>query len=140
MAAIRLRCRSGDEVGFSMLSRVLAANIHSINTDAERLYYCIPTREGRNEQNNPQSKIGNQKNPRQRPTLPHRCQCSTIGEGGLSFRVRNENGRGPSSMATGKFADCGKPQPVNSTNATLTAFGKFISIRGLLHSTNRIPW
>ena len=41
------------------------------------------------------------KEPRQRPTLPHRCQCSTIGPGGLNFRVRNGNGCGPSGNATG---------------------------------------
>src|SRR5262245_1081690 len=40
--------------------------------------------------------------PRQRPTLPRRCQRSTIGPGGLNFRVRNGNGCGPSGDATGK--------------------------------------
>ena len=30
------------------------------------------------------------------PTLPHRLECSTIGAGGLSFRVRNGSGRWPS--------------------------------------------
>jgi hypothetical protein len=38
---------------------------------------------------------------RQRPTLPHRYQCSTIGPGGVYFRVRNGNGCGPSGIATG---------------------------------------
>src|SRR5262249_17562555 len=38
---------------------------------------------------------------RQRPTLPHRCQRSTIGPGGLNFRVRDGNGCGPSGIATG---------------------------------------
>src|SRR5260370_265642 len=39
--------------------------------------------------------------PRQRPTLPRRYQRSTIGPGGLNFRVRDGNGRGPSGNATG---------------------------------------
>ncbi len=38
---------------------------------------------------------------RQRPTLPH-AQCSTIGAGGLNFRVRDGNGWNPSAIATGK--------------------------------------
>ena len=33
------------------------------------------------------------------PTLPHPVECSTIGAGGLSFRVRNGTGRFPSAMA-----------------------------------------
>src|SRR4051812_20171562 len=32
------------------------------------------------------------------PTLPHRPRCSTIGAGGLSFRVRNVAGRFPPPM------------------------------------------
>src|SRR5262249_25260246 len=39
--------------------------------------------------------------PRQRPTLPRRYQRSTIGPGGLNFRVRDGNGCGPSGIATG---------------------------------------
>src|SRR5215470_6884378 len=39
--------------------------------------------------------------PRQRPTLPRRYQRSTIGPGGLNFRVRDGNGCGPSGNATG---------------------------------------
>src|SRR5947207_13612817 len=39
--------------------------------------------------------------PRQRPTLPRRYQRSTIGPGGLNFRVRYGNGCGPSGIATG---------------------------------------
>ena len=38
---------------------------------------------------------------RRRPTLPHRCQCSTIGAGGLNFRVRDGNGCDPSARVTG---------------------------------------
>ena len=33
------------------------------------------------------------------PTLPHPVECSTIGAGGLSFRVRNGTGRFPLAMA-----------------------------------------
>jgi hypothetical protein len=36
---------------------------------------------------------------RRRPTLPHSVGCSTIGAGGLSFRVRNGSGRFPAAMA-----------------------------------------
>ena len=38
---------------------------------------------------------------RQRPTLPRSCPRSTIGAGGLNFRVRDGNGCFPSAMATG---------------------------------------
>jgi hypothetical protein len=41
-------------------------------------------------------------NSRQRPTLPRRLQRSTIGPGGLNFRVRNGTGCFPSGMATGR--------------------------------------
>src|SRR6185369_13019866 len=41
--------------------------------------------------------------PRQRPTLPRRYQRSTIGPGGLNFRVRDGNGCGPSGIATGNL-------------------------------------
>ena len=34
------------------------------------------------------------------PTLPHPGGCSTIGAGGLSFRVRNGAGRGSPAMTT----------------------------------------
>jgi hypothetical protein len=33
------------------------------------------------------------------PTLPHPGECSTIGAGGLSFRVRDVTGRFPAAMA-----------------------------------------
>src|SRR5215475_3502811 len=36
---------------------------------------------------------------RRRPTLPHPGGCSTIGAGGLSFRVRDVSGRFPAAMA-----------------------------------------
>ena len=32
------------------------------------------------------------------PTLPHPSGCSTIGVGGLSFRVRNGSGRFPAAV------------------------------------------
>src|SRR3954462_5720676 len=34
------------------------------------------------------------------PTLPHRLRCSTIGAGGLNFRVRNGTGCFPTAMTT----------------------------------------
>src|SRR5262249_43689025 len=43
---------------------------------------------------------GFRKESRRRPTLPPRHQGSTIGAGGLNFRVRNGTGCLPSAMAT----------------------------------------
>ena len=40
--------------------------------------------------------------PRQRPTLPQGCPCSTIGPGELNFRVRDGNGCDLSGVATRK--------------------------------------
>src|SRR5207247_835073 len=40
------------------------------------------------------------KDARQRPTLPPGCPDSTIGAGGLNFRVRKGNGCLPSAMVT----------------------------------------
>jgi hypothetical protein len=40
--------------------------------------------------------------PRQRPTLPQSCPCSTIGPGELNFRVRDGNGCDLSGVATRK--------------------------------------
>ena len=37
---------------------------------------------------------------RRRPTLPHPTGCSTIGAGGLSYRVRDGTGRTPSATTT----------------------------------------
>src|SRR5690606_19410936 len=42
------------------------------------------------------------KKPRQRPTLPQSRPCSTIGPGGLYFRVRDGNGCDPSGIAARK--------------------------------------
>ena len=41
------------------------------------------------------------KKTRQRPTLPLSCPSSTIGTGGLNFRVRNGNGCFPAVMIAG---------------------------------------
>ena len=38
-----------------------------------------------------------------RPTLPHSLPCSTVGPGGLNFRVRDGIGCGPSGNAAGNF-------------------------------------
>jgi hypothetical protein len=43
-------------------------------------------------------------NIRQRPTLPRGFPRSTIGSGGLNFRVRDGNGCDPSDIATGKLS------------------------------------
>jgi hypothetical protein len=43
------------------------------------------------------------KKTRQRPTLPLSCPSSTIGTGGLNFRVRNGNGCFPAVMVTGIY-------------------------------------
>jgi hypothetical protein len=40
---------------------------------------------------------------RQRPTFPLPHSSSIIGLGGLNFRVRDGNGCGPSSNATGNY-------------------------------------
>ena len=42
--------------------------------------------------------------PRRRPTLPGGRPPSTIGAGGLNFRVRDGNGCGPTAIATGNSA------------------------------------
>src|SRR5215468_6799636 len=46
---------------------------------------------------------------RRRPTLPHSHGCSTIGAGGLSFRVRNGSGRFPAAMAAVTLLNCTVP-------------------------------
>ncbi len=52
---------------------------------------------------------GPSKKIRQRPTLPRGFPRSTIGSGGLNFRVRDGNGCDPSDIATGKLLECGRP-------------------------------
>ena len=50
-------------------------------------------------------------NVRRCPTLPHPPECSTIGAGGLSFRVRNVTGRFPSAMTAVTLSTCQTPTP-----------------------------
>ena len=50
----------------------------------------------------PRGQRGSSKKIRQRPTLPRGFPRSTIGSGGLNFRVRDGNGCDPSDIATGK--------------------------------------
>ena len=45
---------------------------------------------------------------RRRPTLPGGIPPSTIGAGGLNFRVRDGNGCDSAAMATGNRAQCGR--------------------------------
>ena len=52
----------------------------------------------RNADSRPEGRLS-RKNVRQRPTLPHPRECSTIGAERLSFRVRNGTGRFPFAMA-----------------------------------------
>ena len=40
------------------------------------------------------------------PTLPHPVECSTIGAGRLSFRVRDGAGRFPAAMTAATFSGC----------------------------------
>jgi hypothetical protein len=47
---------------------------------------------------------------RRRPTLPGRIQPSTIGAGGLNFRVRNGNGYLSAAMATEISCSAGEPR------------------------------
>ena len=42
---------------------------------------------------------------RQRPTLPQGSPCSTMGPGGLNYRVRDGNGCDPSGMVAGKLKE-----------------------------------
>jgi hypothetical protein len=47
---------------------------------------------------------------RRRPTLPGDLSPSTIGAGGLNFRVRKGNGCDPAAMATGNLVVKGAPR------------------------------
>ena len=49
---------------------------------------------------NPEIELCKEK-PRPRPTLPQHLVCSTIGAGGLNYRVRDGNGCGPSAITAG---------------------------------------
>src|SRR5690606_27945604 len=51
---------------------------------------------------------------RRRPTLPHPNECSTIGAGGLSFRVRNGTGRSPSAITTDNTIKLPTHQPAGN--------------------------
>ena len=60
---------------------------------------------------------------RRRPTLPGRLHPSTIGAGGLNFRVRNGNGCDPTAIATETFMFLSKRQCFkNSTASTNIRF------------------
>ena len=55
---------------------------------------------------------------RRRPTLPGAYAPSTIGAGGLNFRVRNGNGWFPAANATGN-PSCSAPRALHSEHARL---------------------
>src|SRR5690606_9099625 len=63
----------------------------------ERAYRAM---DGRKRRRTPVSGGPSQVRARRRPTLPGPLDPSTIGAGGLNFRVRNGNGWDPSAMAT----------------------------------------
>ena len=72
--------------------------------------------------------LGLGKNSWQRPTLPHRIPCSTIGPGGLNYRVRDGIGCNPSGKATRKnekqLADVVQSQTMWLMQRTLVFKGK----------------
>ena len=53
---------------------------------------------------------------RRRPTLPHPDECSTIGAGGLSFRVRDGTGRSPSANTTDNTIQLSPHNPGSRTH------------------------
>ena len=55
------------------------------------------------QKNRPLDESRGLKGVRRRPTLPQRHRCSTMGAGGLNFRVRYGNGCDPSARATGQY-------------------------------------
>jgi hypothetical protein len=57
---------------------------------------------------------------RRRPTLPHPGECSTIGAGGLSFRVRDGTGRSPSATTTDNTIQLSPLRGVEHTTPTPT--------------------
>ena len=59
------------------------------------------------------------------PTLPHRPRCSTIGAGGLSFRVRNGAGRFPFAMAAETLWRC-QPIPDRISGTTQWTRSMFV--------------
>ncbi len=63
---------------------------------------------------------------RQRPTLPRGFPRSTIGSGGLNFRVRDGNGWDPSDIATGKAATVhtkGMVKPTSTAKCSVPSSG-----------------
>ena len=90
-------------------------------------FICLPSLLARTQtkaQNpavHPHELRGSQALSRRRPTLPPSCPGSTMGAGGLNFRVRNGNGCGPTAIATGKIkmSDSGGPEGPPTAN-TLT--------------------
>ena len=56
---------------------------------------------------------------RRRPTLPHPGECSTIGAGRLSYRVRNGTGRFPTAMTTDNTIQL-SPHPETGTGVEHT--------------------
>ena len=63
---------------------------------------------------------------RQRPTLPQSLPCSTIGPGGLYFRVRDGNGCYPSGIAARKKVRSAKTvcgEPLRSSSGILSSEG-----------------
>ena len=71
------------------------------------------------------------------PTLPHPSGCSTIGVGGLSFRVRNGSGRFPAAVdhrhrVWGAHTSCGV--------WVLWCVRYWISGRGLTHMCGVLVW
>ena len=62
------------------------------------------------------------KKTRQRPTLPPSCPGSTIGTGGLNFRVRKGNGCGPAVTVTGILIGVRWPVPRGTAPRTCGCF------------------
>ena len=64
------------------------------------------------------------------PTLPHRPRCSTIGAGGLSFRVRNVAGRFPSAMTAVTLSTLSN-MPVRFGRGCLPVVMRMVNARAL---------
>jgi hypothetical protein len=76
-----------------------------------------PANDTRNDEGPPKGPLAS-KMSRRRPTLPPRYRDSTIGAGGLNFRVRNGTGCSPSAIATETVA---LEQPVSPFPASPAA-------------------
>ena len=87
------------------------------------------------------TRIENERLGWQRPTLPHRYQCSTIGARGLNDRVRDGSGCTPSALAT-------NTSPSRFNNASGCAAHSFLrvtshtqlTVRPRSHSPSRFPY